>query len=353
MSALKFPGNQSAFYTDLKTRVNAYFEKNNLNKHGNAFLYFKAVLFLVAFFTVYALLVFFTPAPWLSILLCMILGVTAAAIGFNIMHDGGHGSLSSNKTINRLAALTLNMLGGSAFLWNIKHNQLHHTFTNVEGHDDDIENEPFIRMQSSQKAYWFQRFQHIYWVIVYGLMYLAWVFYLDFVKYFRKRIGGRDNIRMMLSQHLGFWITKLAYIGLFIVLPLFFIKTGHFIIGFLIFTFTTGLIISIIFQLAHGVEGPEFINPENTNTLHYDWATHQIKTTANFATRNPLITFFTGGLNYQIEHHLFPQISHVHYPKLSEIVRATCREHGLTYHEWPTMRQAVVSHIKFLKRMGR
>ncbi len=353
MSALKFPGNQSAFYTDLKARVNAYFEKNRLSKHGNAYLYFKAALFLITFFGVYALLVFFTPAPWISILLCMVLGVAAAAIGFNIMHDGGHGSLSSNKKVNRLAALTLNMLGGSAFMWNIKHNQLHHTFTNVEGHDDDIENEPFIRMQSSQKPYWFQRFQHIYWVVVYGLMYLAWVLYLDFVKYFRRRIGGKDNINMTVSQHLGFWITKLAYIGVFIVLPLFFIKTGHFIIGFLIFTFTTGLIISVIFQLAHGVEGPEFFNPENEKTLQYDWATHQVKTTANFATGHPVITFFTGGLNYQIEHHLFPHISHVHYPKLSEIVRATCRDHGLTYHEWPTMRQAVVSHIKFLKKMGR
>lgn len=353
MSVLKFPGNQSAFYSDLKARVNAYFEKNQLSKHGNAYLYFKAALFLVTFFGVYALLVFFTPAPWLSILLCMVLGVAAAAIGFNIMHDGGHGSLSSNKKVNRLAALTLNMLGGSAYMWNIKHNQLHHTFTNVEGHDDDIENEPFIRMQSSQKTYWFQRFQHIYWVVIYGLMYLAWVLYLDFVKYFRKRIGGRDNIRMTFSQHLGFWLTKLAYIGVFIVLPLFFIKTGHFIIGFLIFTFTTGLIISVIFQLAHGVEGPEFINPEKEGSLQYDWATHQVKTTANFATGHPVITFFTGGLNYQIEHHLFPHISHVHYPKLSEIVRATCRDHGLTYHEWPTMREAVWSHIKFLKKMGR
>jgi linoleoyl-CoA desaturase len=353
MTSIKFPGNQSAFYTDLKARVNAYFEKNKLSKHGNTYLLIKSALFLAIFCTVYAVLVFITPAAWLSILLCIILGITASAIGFNIMHDGGHGSLSSNKFINRLAALTLNMLGGSSFLWNIKHNQLHHTFTNVEGHDDDIENEPFIRMQSSQKAYWFQRFQHIYWVVIYGLMYLAWVLYLDFVKYFRRRIGSRENISMTWQQHLGFWFTKMAFIGIFIVLPLFFMSTGHFITGFMIFTFTTGLIISVIFQLAHGVEGPEFINPESEKTLQYDWATHQVKTTANFATKNPVITFFTGGLNFQIEHHLFPQISHVHYPKLSRIVRETCRDHGLKYHEWPTMRQAVVSHIRFLKKMGR
>jgi len=350
---LKFANNHSVFYTDLKSRVNEYFRKGNISKQGNNHLYFKATLFIVTFITLYIILVFYTPISWLSLLLCCLLGVCAAGIGFNIMHDGGHGSFSKNKTVNRFGALTLNLLGGSSFMWNIKHNQLHHTFTNVEGHDDDIENEPFIRMQKSQRRLWFQRFQHYYWIVIYGFMYLAWVFYLDFMKYFSRSIGAKKNLRMNPVQQTGFWATKLFFCIVFIVIPLMMMPISHFITGFLVFTFTTGIIISVVFQLAHSVEGPEFIMVDEHNSLlENDWAAHQVKTTANFATHNRIIAFLTGGLNHQIEHHLFPLISHVHYPKISQIVKSTCKEHKLPYYEYPTLSAAIASHVRFLKRMG-
>jgi linoleoyl-CoA desaturase len=239
-------------------------------------------------------------------------------------------------------------------MWNIKHNMLHHTYTNIEGHDDDIENEPFIRMGASQRLRKMHRFQHIYWVFIYGFMYMGWIFFLDFRKYFSGKIGAKTNITMSIPQHIGFWLTKIIYVGLFIVLPLLFLEVLPILIGYFVFAFTTGIIISVVFQLAHAVEGPEFVYPkEGQQVLENDWAVHQVITTANFATKNKVIRFFTGGLNYQIEHHLFPKISHVFYPQLSVIVKETCKEHGVRYVDFPSLYKAVASHVRFLRKMGR
>src|SRR6185369_6735895 len=190
MNQVKFNGNQSAFYVDLKNRVNAYFSERKIDQHGDIRLHFKAGLLLTAFVATYVILVFFTPPALIGILLCVLLGLVTAGIGFNIMHDGSHGSFSTNKTVNNVAALTLNLLGGSAFFWNIKHVMVHHTFTNIDGQDDDIDNEPFMRMCNSQRKRKMHKYQHIYWFLVYGFMYISWVFLLDFQKYFSRKIGA-------------------------------------------------------------------------------------------------------------------------------------------------------------------
>lgn len=354
MSQVKFNGNQSAFYVDLKNRVNSYFTERKIDQHGDLRLHFKAGLLLTVFAATYILLVFFTPPALWSILLCVLLGITTAGIGFNVMHDGSHGSFSNNKTVNRFAALTLNLLGGSAFFWNIKHVMVHHTFTNIDGQDDDIDNEPFMRMCNTQRKRKMHRYQHLYWFLVYGFMYISWVFMLDFQKYFSRRIGAKDHIHINLKTHIGFWLTKILYIFTFIVLPLLFVSSLKLIIGYLIFSFTTGIIISVVFQLAHAVEHVEFTDIKSEPlTLENDWAVHQMVTTANFATRSRIVAFFTGGLNHQIEHHLFPKISHVYYPELSKIVRSVCAEYGIRYVEQPTVVHAIASHVRFLKKMGR
>jgi linoleoyl-CoA desaturase len=352
MAAIKFNGNNSPFYTDLKDKVDNYFRQHKIDPHGNTKIYIKSAVYIVAFVACYVTLVFFTPNAFFSILLSILFGLLTAAIGFNVMHDGGHGSYSPKKYLNRIAALSLNLLGGSSFLWNIKHNMIHHTFTNVEGHDDDISNEPFLRLSESQKKRKFHRFQHIYWVLIYGFMYFAWVFYLDLVKYFKKEIASKQNIKIDAKTHIGFWLTKILFITIFIIIPLQHMPWYSFLIGFGIWVYTTGLVTSTIFQLAHAVEETTFVDG-NTEVLENDWAVHQVKTTANFGSRSKILSFFTGGLNQQVEHHLFPRISHVHYPKLSLIVKETCNEHGLAYLEQPTLYQALVSHVRFLYRMGR
>ena len=161
MANLKFSGNNSEFYTDLKQRVQEYFEKRGASIHGGARILIKATILLVSFFALYVLLAFdMLPAPW-NLLACIPFALVTAGIGFNIMHDGAHGSLSEHPVVNRIAALSLNMLGASSFMWNIKHNVIHHTFTNVEDHDDDILNQPLFRMSPSQPYKAIHRFQYL------------------------------------------------------------------------------------------------------------------------------------------------------------------------------------------------
>lgn len=139
-----------------------------------------------------------------------------------------------------------------------------------------------------------------------------------------------------------------------IVLPIYLIGFLPWLIGFLSLAMFAGFILSIVFQLAHTVEETAFPVPSgDTNRIEEEWAIHQIQTTANFATRNKLISWLVGGLNFQIEHHLFPKISHVHYPAISKIIKKTCDEFNVKYIEYKKMRHAIVSHALYLKKMGR
>lgn len=352
MSSIKFNGNSSAFYTDLKNRVDTYFREHKIDTHGNVKIYLKSAFYILSFIACYAVLVFFNTPVIISVLLCIVFGLLTAGIGFNVMHDGGHGSYSPKKSVNRFAALSLNFLGGSSFLWNIKHNMIHHTFTNIDGHDDDILNEPFLRLCKSQKRRFYHRFQYIYWVVVYGLMYVGWIFILDIMKYFRRSIAAKENIHFDVKTHIGFWLTKIIFVGAFIIIPLQFLPWYSFLIGFGIWVYTTGLVTSVVFQLAHAVEETSFIEAK-TEVLENDWAVHQVLTTANFGSTSKFLSFFTGGLNQQVEHHLFPRISHIHYPMLSPIVKETCQRHGLVYLEQPTFFHALWSHIMYLYRLGK
>jgi linoleoyl-CoA desaturase len=342
-----------SFQAELKKRVDAYFAEKNIKPTGNWKLYLKTAIISISFVAIYVTLVFFTPPVWASILLCMLLGINVAAIGFNIMHDGAHGSFSGSRTVNTLAANSLDFLGASSFMWKVKHNLIHHTYTNIDGFDDDIDIKPWLRMTLTQKRYFFHRFQHIYFIMLYAFLYLLWVGVMDFQKYFKGKVGEIAIKEMALRDHLVFWGSKLSFAAVFVVLPILMTGIIPYIVGFLIFSSTVGVVISLIFQLAHAVDEVEFPQAnETTNQLEDEWAVHQIKTTANFATRNKLITWFAGGLNFQIEHHLFPKISHVHYPAISKIVKKTSEEFGIKYQEYPKMRQAIFAHIMLLKRLG-
>ncbi len=354
MSVPKFSNVPHSFHSELKRRISEYFEEVGQSTYGNYQLFLKAVILMISFVLVYTHLVFFTPNVFFSIIECIILGGVAAAIGFNVMHDGAHGSFSSNKLVNRFAAFSLNILGGNSFMWNVKHNIIHHAFTNVDGVDDDIDIQPWMRMSQTQKKYKLHKYQHIYFWLLYSLLYLFWIFVLDYQKYFKSRIGSMELKKMSLSDHLVFWGFKLFHAFLFIGLPIYMLGFTSWVIGFLIFTSFAGLVLSLVFQLAHTVEHTAFPLPDEvTGRMENEWAVHQIKTTANFATQNKIICWLVGGLNFQIEHHLFPKISHIHYPKISKIIREACNEYGIEYIEYPKMRYAVASHVAFLKQMGR
>jgi len=350
----KFIGANNPFSGELRQRVNQYFEEKNKRMTGNLHLYFKAALYTAGFAAVYTWLVFFTPSAWLSIFGCVLLGFLAATIGFNVMHDGSHGSFSKSKFWNEAATFSLNVLGGSAYMWKVKHVVIHHTFTNIEGFDEDIDVKPYMRMNIEQQKKSFHKYQHFYFIFFYSVMYLFWVFYMDYRKYFSKKIGPIPIEPMKWYDHCVFWASKIFNMGLFVVLPIIMVGFQPFIIGALIFFVVTGLFISIVFQLAHTVEHTEFPVPDkDSGKMEDEWCIHQIKTTANFATRNKLAFWLFGGLNFQIEHHLFPKISHVHYPAISKIVKDVCREFNVQYSEYKTVWSAIKSHILYLKYMGK
>ncbi|MBS1573778.1 MAG: acyl-CoA desaturase [Bacteroidetes bacterium] len=350
----KFTNVAHSFHTELKNRINAYFEQNGKSTTGNYKLFAKAIILLLSFISLYVHLVFFTPAPVWAVLECLAFGGLIATIGFNVMHDGAHGSFSTSKMINHLAAFSLNVLGGSSFMWNMKHNIIHHAYTNVDGIDDDIDAKPFLRLCETQKFYKIHRFQHLYFWLTYSLLYLYWIFVSDYKKYFLQRIGPIPLKKMKLADHISFWGFKLLHLFLFVGLPIYVVGFEAWIIGFLVSGLFAGFVLSLVFQLAHTVEHTSFPIPDHiSGKMEDEWAIHQLKTTSNFATKNKLVSWLVGGLNFQIEHHLFPKISHIHYPAISKIVRQACREYGIEYLEHRWVYQAVFSHVAFLRQMGR
>ncbi|MDB5196266.1 MAG: fatty acid desaturase, partial [Flaviaesturariibacter sp.] len=177
---------------------------------------------------------------------------------------------------------------------------------------------------------------------------------LDYQKYFKRKIGGMPLKKMSTADHLIFWGFKILNLAMFIAIPIYTVGFTSWLIGFLTFGVVGGLVISIVFQLAHTVEHTHFPMPDEvTGKLEDEWAVHQLKTTANFAPKNKVINWFVGGLNFQVEHHLFPKISHIHYPAINKIIKEACEEFSVTYIEYPKMRHAIASHVSFLKQMGR
>jgi linoleoyl-CoA desaturase len=354
MSTPKFATPSLSLHNELKKRVNEYFQDSSIAATGNYKLYSKAIILWLSYIFIYVHLIFFTPIVWIAIPECIALGILTAGIGFNVMHDGAHGSFSKYQWLNRLAGASLDVLGASGFMWNMKHNIVHHAYTNIDGIDDDIDAKPFLRLCESQKRYKIHRYQHLYFGFLYSLLYLFWVFFTDYRKYFTNKVGTVPLKKLKLKDHLSFWLFKVMYVVLYIALPIYMLGFGAWIIGFLVYAMVGGFILSIVFQLAHTVEETSFPQPvQPTNKIEDEWALHQLKTTANFAPKNKFITWWVGGLNFQIEHHLFPKVSHIHYPVISEIIRKTCEEVGVPYIVHPKMRYAVASHVSHLRKLGR
>jgi len=351
-STIKFNNVNTLFSKALKLKTNDYFSKASKNKTGDGRIFIKASILLLAFTLIYSILVFVQPHWIISTFLCAIFGVNLAAIGFNIMHDAGHNSFSDNKKLNTLLSYTLNLLGGNIYFWKLKHNIAHHTYTNIDGEDHDIEVK-FMRIHHDQQLKKHHRYQHVYFVVLYGISYLAWIFYQDYEKYFKQRMGRKtETFHFPLREKVIFWISKLLHFTLFVVIPIIFVGWLPTLVGLLITGVVCGLCLATVFQLAHVVGETEF-KTVDASKVEDEWMIHQLQSTANFAARSKVLTWLRGGLNFQVEHHLFPKISHVHYPAINAIVQETCREYNIKYVEFQTFWQAFRSHVKVIQLMSR
>jgi linoleoyl-CoA desaturase len=343
----------TGFHTALKKRVNQYFADRGIRKTGDSRLFVKSAIILTVAVATYVFLVFFA-ASWPETLLgALVMSQALAFIGLNIQHDGNHGSYSRDKRINWIMGLTIDLIGGSHFLWRQKHNILHHTYTNIDELDDDLHTSGLLRLSPDQRRHRWHRFQHWYALPIYSLLTLSWVLYGDFRKLILGRIGNYRIQRPSRTDLTLLLTAKSLYFALALGLPLLLHPALLVAAVFLGVHLLLGFTLATVFQLAHTVEGNRFPSPSpETSTMDHEWAIHEIETTANFAPTNPLVAWCLGGLNFQIEHHLFPRICHVHYPDISKIVEATCSEFGVSYLAFPSILAALRAHLRHLKAMG-
>lgn len=355
MAKVTFDNRNNQFYQSLKTAVDQYFEVNNIKKTGDWRLYIKTITLVSAAIIIYGTLIFFKMNMLPALLLCALLGFVFASIGFGVMHDANHGSYSTKPWLNDTLGLTANALGASSFFWKQKHNIIHHTYTNVDGIDDDIAKSPIIRQCETQKWVPAHKIQHLYLLPIYALSSIFWLFFMDFTKYFTRKIYTTEAWKLTPKNHLIFWVTKILYFTFYMIIPAIVWGFGPWLLGFMVLHIVMGITLSLTFQLAHVVENTEFENVALDETKHVEtaWAEHEVRTSSNFAMNNPVVSWFVGGLNFQIEHHLFPKVSHVHYPAISKIVMEKCKEFNLPYNKYDTMLGAVASHFRVMKSLGK
>ncbi len=355
---LSFPTRtQQEFFSTLQARVQDYFKQNNISRYGDARMVIKTIVMLLMYFGPYFLMLSgVITSNWLQFALWCLMGFGMAGIGLSVMHDAVHGAYSKNRKVNKFVGNVMHLLGGSTTNWILQHNILHHTFTNVDGVDEDINPGNYMRFSPHQKRYPAHKLQHLYAWPLYGLMTILWITTKDFKQIIRYKKNGliKQMKRSYSSLFAELLTMKVFYYVYALVIPLLFFPAPWYltILFFFVMHFIAGLTLAAIFQSAHVMPTSEYPLPDDKGNLENNWAIHQMLTTANFAPNNRLLSWYVGGLNYQIEHHLFPNICHIHYRSISRIVEKTAREFGLPYISQPTFFKALREHARMLYRLG-
>jgi len=356
-NTLTFASNNRDFSATLNKRVNDYFKINSLERHANLEMIFKSIIMFALYLIPYALIVseVVTGMAWI-IPLIVIMSTGVAGIGLSVMHDANHGAYAKTTWINNVIGYSLNLVGATSFNWKIQHNVMHHTFTNVHKEDEDISPRGALRLSPHSAWKKIHKYQFIYAWFLYGLMTIVWVILNDFIRTTRYHKNGlakkhKANIK---AEWIILGATKLVYIGYIFIVPLMLTSLlwWQILIGVILMHYIAGFILAIVFQPAHVIEGTEYPLPDENNMLENNWAIHQLHTTTNFGNKSRWLSWYVGGLNYQIEHHLFPNICHVHYRKISAIVKSTANEFGLPYKSVRTFADALISHLRLLRQLG-
>lgn len=349
---LVFENSKTLWFKELKEKVDAYFTQNKIRKTGNWKLYIKTIFWLLMLVGTYLVLIL---NPNMSvifgILFCGLQGLTWAGIGFNIVHDAAHGSYSSRENTNSVMSRFFDVMAASSFMWRTKHNIVHHTYTNIEGVDDDIDAGALLRLAPQQKWRWYHRLQASYALVLYAFIYILWISQKDIEKYVSGKIGSISITKMSAKEKILFWLFKFLYLIIYIFIPIIIFKWSA-IWGYLIAAGVCGITISIVFQLAHVVTKAKYPTPTDDFKMAEDFHTHQVITTADFATNSKIVSWLLGGLNFQVMHHLFPKISHVHYPAIQKIAKEVFEKYGIEYNEYKTLLGAFIDHIRQLNRLG-
>jgi len=346
-----------AFYDELKARVAQHLADRGRVRRAQVRMYLKSATMLVWVAASWALLVFAASSWWQAGLLAVSLGLALAGLGFNITHDANHGSYSPSRRLNRAMCFSMDFMGASSYVWRTKHNVVHHTYTNIAGADSDIDSMPFARLAPEQPLRAMHRFQHFYLWLLYGFFAIKWHTTGDF-GYLREGRVAETPLRWPRGgQLVGFWAGKVVFVTWALVIPALFHPLWVVAVVFGIASFFLAITLAVTFQLAHCLEEAEFPSAGDMSAMsgadRTEWARHQVETTVDFAPRSRLLAWYLGGLNFQIEHHLFSRVCHTHYPAVAPIVAEVCARHGVRYQAHRTLGSALASHTRWLRQMGR
>ncbi len=307
------------FIIELRRKVNLYFKENNLSKHGDFNMKAKTAFMLALYLIPLACMIGgIIQSLDLMYFMWVLMGLGMSGIGLAVIHDANHGSYSKKKKINKGLGYLMNIIGAFHITWKIQHNVLHHSFTNIEGFDEDLEI-AVMRFSSTQKPHKAYSLQAFYAPFLYGLMTIFKLFVKDFqqlIDFSKRGLLIRQGLTPKEAwSHLI--LNKIIYLLFTLILPIVIMNISwwHVLLGFLLMQFISGLFLALVFQSAHVVKETEFYEVDENSSVENNWAIHQMNTTSNFARKSVFFSWFIGGLNYQIEHHLFPNICHVHYKK--------------------------------------
>lgn len=342
------------FIREMRSEVSRYLADEQTRATGNIRLYaktFLAIGLMVVSWTV--LVVAHGQAALIAPSLAgLALGAILTAVC--VQHDANHGAHFRRSRYNHLLGWTADVfLGFSSYAWRVKHNVAHHTYTNIDGYDEDATQVPFARFAPSQQPRPWYRLQQYYIWPMYTLMVVRLQTIGDLVAFVRGHVGHTTLHPPRGWDLVGLVIGKAIFVGWALVVPLLFYPWWAVLAAYLGLTMMLSLVMATTFQLAHCVEEVNFTSPQELIGAKQVWAVHEVETTVDFCTSNRVLTWLLGGLNFQIEHHLFPGIPHTHYPAIARIVRRSCSAHGVRYTSQPSLRAALRSHYVHLRRMGR
>ena len=339
-----------AFAAELKARAEAHFAGRS--RHAGPAMVFKTALLFAWLAGSWAALMFAPLSPWQVVLGVTSLALAMAGVGFGVMHDANHGAYARSARVNDALSRSLDLLGASSFLWRQAHNVLHHSYTNLPGLDIDLEMSSLLRVAPWQAQRPCHRFQHLYVALLFGLFPLKWWLYDDP----RMFILGRPPHPLprargaVLAKALAF---KAVFLAWAFVVPALLHPTWWLVPLWLYGSFVLGNVLAWVFQLAHCVGAAEMIDARPGERLSTSWAAHQVSTSVDFARHSRVLSWYLGGLNFQVEHHLFPQVCHTHYPALAPLVEEVCEAHGVRYRSLPSLGAALRANLDWLRAMGR
>ena len=343
------------FAQELKQKIQTYFAGSGHSTYANKVMILKSLRAVVYYFYIYFIILSGSIENiYMLFLLWAMLGLGQAFIGMGLMHDVLHNSYTKNKWIKALMEIPIHSIGIVSRIWKIEHNQVHHTHTNVEEVDQDINPMLIFRFSPYHKHRWFHKFQYLYAPFFYGFRTLTWVTTKDFITAFKyKKTEEFKTTGEFITSLAVIALNKVVFFTLFLVIPMLVMDRPWYLIISMLGTmlFISGLYMATVFQLAHVVPLTHFYEENETAQLK-TWHIHQMLTTCNFSTKNKFLTYLTGGLNHQVEHHLFPNISHVYYDEISPLVKETALKYGIPYNEYPSFGKAIRSHITFLRELG-